>query len=128
MSSEENIKTVIHWMEVVNQKDLDAIDKLADEIYAADYVYHDPGFPNFEPGPEPIKQFIRQILKDYPDLHSATEDIFAVSDKVASRGVITGMHATTGETLNLQWIGISRFSGGKIVEEWQVEVPVPIKG
>ena len=125
MSAEENKKMLMQWYETTNTRDLNAIDTLIDQIIAPDYVLHDPGFPEFGKGPAAMKATMHGIIQTYPDLHVAVEDVFAEGDKVVLRGVITGTNAATAEPLNLQTIGISRFSEGKIVEEWGLEVPVP---
>jgi predicted SnoaL-like aldol condensation-catalyzing enzyme len=125
-SLEDNKKTIQRWYEATNTHDLSLIDLAADEIFAPDYFVHDdPDFQDLGCGPETMKKMMRQIIKDYPDLHIALDDVMAVGDQVAYRGEITGMHSTTGETLRLQMICMSRFAGDKRVEEWAVAVPLP---
>jgi predicted SnoaL-like aldol condensation-catalyzing enzyme len=124
-SAEDNKKTILEWYETTNTRDLGVLDKLIDQIFSPEYVYHDPGFPDFGQGPEAMKRTMHQIIQNYPDLHVFVEDIFAEDDKVTVRVEITGTDVTSGEPLHLLSMGISHFSGGKIAEEWSLEVPIP---
>jgi predicted SnoaL-like aldol condensation-catalyzing enzyme len=124
-SAEDNKKTILLWYETTNTRDLGALDRLIEQIFAPDYVYHDPGFPDFGRGPEAMKWTMHQIIQNYPDLHVAVEDLFAEGNKVSYRVVITGTDATSGESLHLLSMGNSCFADGKIVEEWSLEVPIP---
>jgi predicted ester cyclase len=126
MTTEENKKLDMQWLETMNRRDISALDKLADEIYAPDFVSHNPSFPSLYQGLEGMKQWMRQVFKDLPDFHIAMEDFIAEGDKVVCYGTITGTNATTGEPFNMQFIHISRYAGGKIVEEWEIDVAVPV--
>jgi ketosteroid isomerase-like protein len=99
------------------------LDQLADELYTADYVLHDPGAPDRPPGPEGMKQFARGALKSWPDLNVTIEDLVAEGDRVASRITVSGTDASTGKPWRLLGMSIIRFVGGKIAEEWQLAVP-----
>jgi hypothetical protein len=44
MVNEQKVReNILRMIEAVNARDVDMIDRLADEFYAADYVYHHPG-------------------------------------------------------------------------------------
>lgn len=106
--------------EVWNQKKLDVID----EIYAADFVFHDPSESGLS-GPEGYRQFASMYQTAFPDVQFTIEDLIASGDKVALRWTATGTQKaelmgipptdlygiTTG-------IVIDRIVDGKIVEEW----------
>ena len=43
---------------------------VADEIFAPEYVNHDPPSPDFGTGPEGVKQSVKLYRNAFPDLHS----------------------------------------------------------
>ena len=107
--------------EIFNGGNLD----LADELYAPDYVLHDPSLPEDLHGPEGIKQYAAMSLGASPDARVTVEDQVAEGDKVVSRWTATGTHtgelmgiAPTGRSIEISGITINRFSGRKIAEDW----------
>jgi predicted SnoaL-like aldol condensation-catalyzing enzyme len=77
--SEEN-KSVVRreFEEMFNRGgNLDA----ADEIYAPDYVGHEPAFGDAQ-GVEGAKQFAADFRQAFPDLQTTIEDMVAEGDKV----------------------------------------------
>jgi predicted ester cyclase len=123
MSTENNKAAILRWIDAMNKKDLHELDKLAEDIYTADFVEHDPGISDMERGPAGIKKWVRQVLKDSPDMHVTLEDQMADGDKVASRLTVKLTDAATGKPVNLLVLGIDRFVGEKIAEEWELGVP-----
>ena len=122
MSAEEN-KTVSRRVaqEIFNGGNLD----LADELYAPNYVLHDPSLPEDLHGPEGIKQYAATSLGAFPDARVTVEDQVAEGDKVVNRWTATGTHtgdlmgmSPTGRRIEISGITINRFSGGKIAEDW----------
>jgi steroid delta-isomerase-like uncharacterized protein len=122
MSAEEN-KSVSRRVaeEIFNGGNLD----LADELYAPDYVLHDPMLPEDLHGPEGLKQYAAMTLGAFPDARVTVEDQVAEGDKVVSRWTATGTHTgdlmsipPTGRRIKVSGITINRFSGGKITEDW----------
>jgi predicted ester cyclase len=114
--SEEN-KAIVRRQEeeLFTQGNLDA----ADEIYAPDYVGHDPSNPEDIRGLEAAKQAAADYRKAFPDLR------IAEGDKVAARLRFRGTHrgevqgiAPTGRRVDCTGIVISRMEGGKIAEDW----------
>jgi steroid delta-isomerase-like uncharacterized protein len=98
---------------------------LADELYAPDYVLHDPSLPEDLHGPEGIKRYAAMTLGAFPDIRVAVEDQVAEGDKVVSRWTATGTHTgdlmgipPTGRRVEISGVTINRFSGGKIAEDW----------
>ena len=98
---------------------------ILDELLAADFAYHDPNNPEVC-SREDYKQFLSEIRAIFPDFHHTVEDTFAAGDKVAYRGTARGTHTggtaaglpPTGKQVTFSVIGITRFAGGKIVEDW----------
>jgi steroid delta-isomerase-like uncharacterized protein len=62
----------------------------------------------------------------FPDMHWVVEDLIAEGDKVVSRYTVRATHRgdfmgvpATGKVVTYTGILISRFAGGKFVEEWE---------
>lgn len=94
-----------------------------DELFAADYLGHDPSGPMH--GPEGFKQFYATYRTAFPDTHLTIEDQIADQDTVASRWTATGTHQgplmgipPSGKRVRVTGITISRYASGKIAEEW----------
>ena len=120
MSAEQNKMSIRRWVEVAwNNGNL----AVADEVYSADYLLHDPARPIH--GPEALKQFVATFRSGYPDLHATIEDMIAEGNKVVWRYTVRGIHqgefmgiAPTGKSITLTGILISRFADDKVVEDW----------
>jgi predicted ester cyclase len=123
MTTEDNKKILIGWMETFNSRDLAAIDRLTDEIFPPTWISHTPSYPDNPHDREGWKQMIRAIFADYPDYHFTFDDLFGEGDKMVGRGNYLGTHAVSNEPFNQQFIGITRLSEGKIVEVWELIVP-----
>jgi predicted SnoaL-like aldol condensation-catalyzing enzyme len=82
MSTEENKALARRVLEeMFNKGNLD----LADEVFAPDYVDHDPAMPEDIRGPEGFKEYVSIFRTAFPDLHLEIEDQVAEGDKVVTR-------------------------------------------
>jgi steroid delta-isomerase-like uncharacterized protein len=98
---------------------------LAGEIYAADYVYHDPACPEDIHGPEGISEMVRRYRAGLTDMQFTIEDMIADGDKVVwrwtaralHRGTLMGIPAT-GAAAIVTGVVISRFSADKWAEDY----------
>jgi len=124
MSTEKNKAVIRRQLGAFGPGNLKLLEQLADELYTADYVVHDPGSPGLPPGPEGVKLFVRGLLTTFPDARITVEDQIAEGDKVTTRFTMRGTDASTGKPVTMQVLCLSRFVGGKIAEEWQLGVPV----
>jgi predicted ester cyclase len=92
----------------------------AEEIYAPNYVGHEPTFGDVH-GVEGAKQFAATYRQAFPDIQTTMEDQLAEGDKVVSRFTARGTHQgesedfgpPTGNRIEVTGITIERFS-----EEW----------
>jgi steroid delta-isomerase-like uncharacterized protein len=118
--SEEN-KAIVRrsYEELWSKGNLDVVD----EIYATDFVLHDPAQPGISDA-EGYKQQVVTIRTAFPDLNIKVEDQLAEGDKVATRWATTGTHQgefagipATGKQGGVTGTTIARVVGGKIVEE-----------
>jgi steroid delta-isomerase-like uncharacterized protein len=98
---------------------------IADEIFAKDYLGHDPAMPTDIRGPEQFKQFVRMYRTAFPDLRLVVEQQIAEGDLIATRFTATGTHrgelmgiAPTGAKVTVTGISIDRMKDGQSVESW----------
>ena len=120
--SEEN-KAIVRQQEeeLFTQGNLDA----ADEVYAPDYVGHDPSNSEEVRGLEAAKRAASDYRQAFPDLRVTVEDLIAEEYMVAARLRVRGTHlgdlngiAPTGRRVDFTGIVISRVEGGRIAEDW----------
>ena len=122
MSAEEN-KAIVRrsFEDLLNQGDLN----VADEVYAPDFLGHDPAMPEEMRGPEDAKQFVSFYRSAFPDIHVTIEDQVAEGDRVVTRFTTRGTHQgelmgipPSGKRVEMSGMTMNRVSGGKIAEEW----------
>jgi predicted ester cyclase len=125
MSTQQNKAVLSRIVVAINERNLEKLDELADEVFAVDYVlHHPPDFTDQRPGPEGFKRFVREILANMPDLHLTEDDVFAEEDKVATRWTGRGTDLSQQKTATLTILMISQFVDGKISEEWELVHPI----
>jgi steroid delta-isomerase-like uncharacterized protein len=105
---------------VWNDGDINAFD----EVWAADYVHHDPAEPEVR-SLEDYKRYVAYVHSRYPGLRLSIEDMLAEGDKVVAR---YEMHATdtvpredrpaTGRQVTITGTAIYRLAAGRIAEMW----------
>jgi ketosteroid isomerase-like protein len=122
MSNDEYKNVILRWFDAVNKADIPLLDKLADELFTADFIEHDPRMLDFEPGPMGVKKFIHQVLKENTDVQVTVHDLFSCEDKAAYRFAVSMTDAATGKPVNVQLLAITRFVGGQCAEEWQLGI------
>jgi steroid delta-isomerase-like uncharacterized protein len=123
--SEEANKAVMRRMveEILNRGNLEA----ADEIFAPDYVLHDPASPEEVRGPEGFKGFVGVFHTAFPDLNFTIEDQIAEGDnKMVTRYRVSGTHrgdlmglSPSGKRVTFEGVGVTRTSDGKFMETWE---------
>jgi steroid delta-isomerase-like uncharacterized protein len=121
--SEENKALARRWTEILTQGNFD----LAEEIYASDFVAHDPTMPEDVRGVEGRKEFYSMYRSAFPDADITIEDQVAEGNTVATRWTGRGTHQgelmgvpPSGNRVEVMGVTISRIEGGKIVEEWGI--------
>ena len=122
MSVEENKALARRAVEeLFNRGNLEA----ADELFAPDYILHDPASPEEVRGPEGFKRFVGIFRTAFPDLHVTIEEQIAEGDMMVTRYTVRGTHTgelmglpPSGKRVTVVGVGVSRASGGKFVETW----------
>jgi steroid delta-isomerase-like uncharacterized protein len=114
-----NIRRVIE--ELYSRGDL----QVAEQLYAPNYVRHDPATPDVGTGVAAVKQVVNTYRAAFPDLKLTTQDLVAEGDKVLARWSARGTHqgelrgkAPTGKRFEISGITLMQFADGQIVEEW----------
>jgi steroid delta-isomerase-like uncharacterized protein len=114
------------FQDAVNTGDAEMIEKIIDEVVEPDVLFHAP-VPTGATGAQALKQVWTVLLRAFPDLHVAIEDLIAEGDKVVARNTVTGTHQgeyhgvpPTGKSVTYHEIFILRFAGGQIAEIWGV--------
>jgi steroid delta-isomerase-like uncharacterized protein len=99
---------------------------IADELFASNFVYHDPVSHEEWRGSESVKSYATMLRVAFPDLHQTIEEQIAEGDKVAYRWTARGTHqgefmgiAPTGNRVEMTGISIARLIDGKIEEIWE---------
>ncbi len=111
------------FAEVCNGRSMPA----ADELFAANHVYHDPSSPWVGSGPEGMKQLTSAYHRAFPDAHWAIDEMWECEDTVITRwtghgthrGDLTGL-APTGKSVTVAGIWIHRIADARIVESWNI--------
>jgi predicted ester cyclase len=124
MSTEENKALARREIEeIFNAKG--NLDAAAEEIYAPNYMSHQPAGNEDLRGLEAIKQFAAGLRRAFPDLQITIEDQIAEGDKVVTRLTSRGTHrgelwgiVPTGREAEVSSVSTNRIEGGKIVEHW----------
>lgn len=120
MSLEQNKALVRHYVEDINNKNLDA----AFSVVSPDFVDHNV---HSETGAN--VQVTRQLLNlqfaAFPDVRANITDIIAEDDKVVTRMIVRGTNTgpfmgmpPTGKPAMWSFIDIFRIADGKIAEHW----------
>ena len=121
--SEENKAIARRALEEVfsGQGNLD----VADELFAPDYVGHDPASPEDIRGPEGVKEFASMYRNAFPDVQLSVQEQVAEGDMVATRWIASGTHqgdlmgiAPTGNRVTVAGTSVERIVDGKIEETW----------
>ncbi|WP_406447400.1 ester cyclase [Streptomyces sp. NBC_00876] len=122
----DNRATFLRFHDAVNSGDTDVISKTVDEVVDPDVLFHAP-VPSDATGVQALKQVWTVLLRGFPDLHVAVEDMIVDGDKLVSRQTVTGTHLgdfrglpATGRSVTYNEIFILRFAGGRIAEIWGV--------
>ena len=115
MTPEENKKFMNDFIEeVINNKNLDAANKLV----AEDFIEEVP-FPGQGPGREGLKFVLNSMFTGFPDMNWTIDEQIAESEKVVTRFTWTGTHQ--GEFMGIP-------ATGKKVEVWGVVIDVVRNG
>ena len=112
-----------YFDEVANGGNLE----LADEIFASDYLHHDPANPDPRPmvGPQAVKDHLTSLKGAFPDLVFEVEDMVADDELIivrwTARGTNTGDYfgmPATGKPIEITGMNTWRTRDGQAIEGW----------
>ena len=119
-SADQNKKTVHRFMEECwNRGNVN----LASELLIDRVQFHDPVFPNMNPGIQNVKNHIEQCRRAFPDLNFTIDDTIAERDEVVIHWTAHGTHSgpflgmqPTNRQVTVNGTSIYRLEAGKIAE------------
>ena len=121
MSSENKQLVRRLFLELWNQRKL----AVADEIFAADCINHDPASPDFGKGPEGVKQTAILYRNAFPDLLFTVDQMIDAGQLVTTRFTSQGTHkgelrgiAPTNKPIKVEGMVVHRVSRARIAEGW----------
>lgn len=120
--TEQNKNLVRRWLdEVLTRGDV----RVVDELFASNYVLHDPSLLQEVHGHEGIRRYVATFRAASPDICFVVEDQIAEEDMVVTRWKACGTHQEeflgvppTGVQMTVTGIEFDRFADGKIDEAW----------
>ena len=99
--------------------------EVADELFAPNFVGHDPASPEDIRGPDGVKEFASMFRNAFPDVQLSVEEQVAEGDMVVTRWIASGTHqgelmgiAPTGNRVTVAGTSVERIVNGKIEETW----------
>jgi steroid delta-isomerase-like uncharacterized protein len=115
MTPQENKQFMQRFIEeVINQKNVQAIDELVIE----DFVEHIP-FPGQGPGREGLRYAVAIMLSAFPDTHWTVDEQIAEGEKVVTRFTMSGTHQ--GDFLGIP-------PTGRLIQVWGIVIDVVREG
>lgn len=122
MTTESNKTLIRKWIDEGWNKGNAAI---IDEVYATNFVQHDPGSPLPVNSAETFKLYFGGYQQALPDLRFTIDDLVAEGDKVLWRFTATGTHGgplmgipATGKQAAVTGMALFRIADNRIAEAW----------
>jgi steroid delta-isomerase-like uncharacterized protein len=126
IQSIRNKATISRLHEALNSGDPELISRTIDELVEPEVLIRTP-LPVAVTGAQALVEVFARLLRAFPDLHIAVEDVIVEADKVVCRNTVTGTHEgeylgipPTGRSITYQEIFIARIARGRIAETWGV--------
>tara|TARA_B100001123_G_C14654497_1_gene766983 strand:- start:91 stop:504 length:414 start_codon:yes stop_codon:yes gene_type:complete len=119
--SDANKAVVRRWLEEAMEKgNLDIVD----ELFAETYVFRTPGVT--ATGPGEMRALATSYKTAFPDMKVTIDDQISEGERVVTKWTSQGTHQgflgdipPTGNSVTMTGVLITRFVGGKPVEDWQ---------
>jgi len=122
MSIDQNKAVIQGWFDALNQKNMGTLEKLADEVFAASNIHHNPTTGVEPMGPENVKAWLHQLLANFAHGQIMVDDLLAERDKVVVRFTVRNVNPA-GEPTSGANIYIYRMVDGRIAEIWSIGLP-----
>jgi steroid delta-isomerase-like uncharacterized protein len=112
-----------YFDEMANGGDFDRLD----EVFAPDYLHHDPANPDPRPvvGPEGVREHLVSLTGGFPDLNFEVEDTVADDEQIIVRWTARLTHTgdyfgipPTGTKCEITGMNTWKVRDGKAIEGW----------
>jgi len=110
-----------YFNEGANKGNLSVID----EVFAANYVHHDPANVDSVGGLEDVKHHIATLRHAFPDLEFSIHDEIADENNIVVRWTVSGTHTgdyfgipPTGRKFSVTGMNHWKMANGKAIEGW----------
>lgn len=110
-TNKQMVKTIFE--ELINKKNLTILDK----YFSKDVVDHS-AFPDQLPGLEGLKNSVKYLFDNYPDIQVTIEEMIAEGDFVVTRDRWSATEKSSGKNRTGWVIHIIKIKSGIITEEW----------
>jgi len=119
---DENVALVRRFASALNGRRVEEFP----EIFAQDYILHDPGLPGgVAHGLGAIMEHTQMLYTGLPNFYTELQDVIAEGDKVVGRFIHRGTHTgpmfgmpPSGHFVAVEAINIYRIANGKLAEAW----------
>jgi steroid delta-isomerase-like uncharacterized protein len=100
---------------------------LVDEIFAPDYLHHDPANPDPRPvvGPKGVRDHLESLTAGFPDVRFDVDEMVAEGEDIVVRWTATLTHTgdyfglpPSGKKAKITGMNTWRTANGKAVEGW----------
>lgn len=93
------------------------------DYFTPSFRLHDPNAPQMQPGLGGAREMLDVFLKWAPDMTLEVVDTLEEGDRIAVRWRVTGTR--DGERKEAAIVGIYRFEGERIAEDWGIGTRAP---
>jgi steroid delta-isomerase-like uncharacterized protein len=123
MPEDENRRLFQRYFDETNADNLDVLD----EIFAADYLHHDPANPDPRPvvGPQGVRDHLVSLKAAFPDLKFEVDDMVAEGEDIVvrwtARGTNTGDYfgmPATNRPIEITGMNSWTTRDGQAIEGW----------
>lgn len=115
MNSEEIKANEKRFFDLVNQRNIEAMEEWIDEFVAEDFVNHSPA-RNESTDRQGLKDMVQKLIQLVPDLTISIQEMVFENDFLCIRYIIQGSGTKDG-TMGMAMV---KFKNGKIAERWNV--------
>jgi predicted ester cyclase len=115
-----NVQSVV---EALNTRDWSALDKVMDEAFTADYVWHLDGILDPDRSPADAEQILRGFMEMTPGGWWTLDDVVVAGDKAATRLTAHRSDPETGKSQRMTELMFHHLKDGKFAEDWDVVSP-----
>jgi steroid delta-isomerase-like uncharacterized protein len=115
---QSNKALIVREFDAWNNGTADSLLAVLDEIYADDFLYHDPGRPHVTDRAGYKQWLVDEVLIPFSEVTLSVDDILAAGDRVVVRWDFNGTLSAVNKPVTQTGSTIYRIAGGSVVEGW----------